>query len=99
MPVSQEILDLITQLSSERDAYKRNWDALCDEFSVPESDRKLPHVPRQIIERIHTYLTGYTTRRSIVERENGAAFRSPPPPPDTTKDPVTTLTDTLNGRP
>lgn len=98
MAVSKEILELITQLSVERDAYKQNWDAICNEFKIPEDSRLLPHVPTQIIERIHTYLTGYVGRRSVAERENGAAFRDTPPPPNLLKDPLTHLTDSLTGK-
>lgn len=87
MPVTPEIMELLTQLAEERNSYKRFVDEICEMFSVPEKDRLKPYVAGQIKERIRTYLTVYITRRSLVERETGAAFTPPPLPEDATKDP------------
>lgn len=75
--IDPALLELITELS----AAKRNWDQICDLFHIPKNERQKSHVPDQIIERIKTYLTSHIARRSITERETGAAFHTPSPPP------------------
>lgn len=69
---TEELTDLLN--------YKREYFKICDEFKVPVQQRGWPTVGRNIIERIHTYLTAYVGRRSIAEKEVGSAFRDGPPP-------------------
>lgn len=78
--MTPEVLEILAQLAEERNKYKRGWDAVCDEFKIPQEDRLKDATPRFVIERLHTYLTGYIMRKSVVERETGAAFRDPTPP-------------------
>lgn len=59
--------------------YRREYFILCEEFKIPDQRRSEKGIAVAIIERVHTYLTSYVARKSIAERENGAAFRASPP--------------------
>lgn len=75
--ISPEIVDLLAELLD----YRENWFKLCKYFKVSPDDRRAFYKADQMIERINTYLTSYVGRRSIDERESGAAFRDPTPTP------------------
>lgn len=58
---------------------KREYNKICDEFKMNPEDRSKNGAADAILERVHTFLTGYILRRSVTERENGAAFRQTAP--------------------
>lgn len=59
----------------------RNYDVICDAFKIAEEKRGESYIPDQIMERVRTYMSGYIGRRSLEEKENGAAFIDPTPLP------------------
>jgi len=68
---------LFYEMMEELLDYKANWFTIADEFKIPLDERRDPKKAGQVVERMHTYLSGYVGRRSIAERENGAAFVDP----------------------
>jgi hypothetical protein len=71
----------VMSILSDLFARNRNYDRICDFFKIPQERRLDSDIADQIIERINQYLTSYIGRRSIAERESGAAFKSPEPAP------------------
>lgn len=67
----------IFKLLEDLFARNKNYDQICDLFGIPKEERSGSFVGSQIIERIKTYQTAYTIRKSIHERETGAAFHQP----------------------
>lgn len=60
-----------------------NLGEILSAFGIAEKDWSHPAVPEMILERVRTYQSGFILRKSIQERESGAAFRTPsttPPP-------------------
>jgi hypothetical protein len=74
MDTTEISVSLLTELFN----YRREYFLICDEFKIPLERRVESSIAKSIIERIHQYLTSYVMRRSIAERENGAAFPTPP---------------------
>jgi hypothetical protein len=54
-----------------------NYDKICDLFQIPEEKRTDPSIHLQVTERFKTYVTGYMGRKSLYERDTGAAFEEP----------------------
>lgn len=74
---TEELTDLLN--------YKREYFKICELFKIPLQQRSWPNVGAAVIERVHTYITSYIAKRSLTERDNGAAF--PPLEPVTIEDP------------
>ena len=64
------VKELTRLLDIRREHFK-----VCGIFNIPVEQRGEEWVGKGIIERINTYITGYIMRKSVAEKELGAAFR------------------------
>lgn len=70
-----ETVEVTIQFLTDLLNIRREHFKVCETFAIPVEKRGEAWVGDGINERIRTYLTAYNIKKSIVERENGAAFR------------------------
>lgn len=75
--IAEVDVELLTDLLN----YRRQYFKICDKFAILTEKRGEEWAGNGIIERINTYLTSYTLRKLVTEKEGGQAFREGPTTP------------------